>query len=258
MLTLERQMEIMKLLEQHRSVKISDLAKKFYLSEATIRRDLDKMEEKGYLKRTYGGAVLLQGLSSEISFDVRTQQHELEKDIIARLAAQHVHNSDIIIMDSSTTVLAMVQYLANMDNLTIITNGIRTINALNESAHHNIYCAGGKISKSTHSLSGQQTENFLTHYVTEKLFFSCRAVSPNDGAMDFSDEDARVKQVMISRAEEVFLLCDSSKIENKAFCKVCSFDAIDYFVTDQEPTGALLDALNKAEVIIIHPKSQGL
>jgi DeoR/GlpR family transcriptional regulator of sugar metabolism len=102
------------------------------------------------------------------------------------------------------------------------------------------------------ALGGYHTEEFIAHYNVEKLFFSCRAISDNGGIMDFSDDDARLKQKMIDRSAQVFLLCDSSKIGTRAFCSVASFKDIDYLITDKKPTDAIMAAIEKAEVQVVY------
>jgi DeoR/GlpR family transcriptional regulator of sugar metabolism len=256
MFALERRLEILRLLNIERKISVVQLAEKFFTSEATIRRDLEKLERQNLIKRTYGGALLLDGLSSEIPIEVRSREHIQEKSVIGKLAARFVDNSDIIIMDGSTTTLAMVDHLRGVENLTVITNGIRTATYLGESLHQNVYCCGGKLRESTLILGGYQTEEFISHYNAEKLFFSCRAVSKTGGIMDFSDDDARLKQKMIERSGMVFLLCDGSKIGKKAFCFVSFFDAINYFITDMKPADDFLEVLDKAKVTVLYPPEE--
>src|SRR5690554_5827583 len=103
MFTLERQQAILDLLKSNKSASVSDLSKRFFIGEATIRRDLDKLEKMGLIKRTYGGAVLIEGLDSEIPLFVRESEQKDLKVSIGKLAAQLVNDNDIIIIDSSST-----------------------------------------------------------------------------------------------------------------------------------------------------------
>jgi DeoR family fructose operon transcriptional repressor len=215
---------------------------------------MEKLEKQGLIKRTYGGAILLDGPNSEIPLDVRTHEHEEEKSKIGSLAAAYISQSNIIMLDASTTVLAMLKYLHSHDDLTVITNGIRTVTYFAEVLNKEVYCTGGILRESSLTLSGYHAEDFVSHYKAEKFFFSCRAVSPTDGIFDFSDEDAHIKQKMLSRSDEKYLLCDSSKIEQKAFCHVADFDDIDYFITDKKPHPPLLAVLEKAHVKVVYPE----
>ncbi len=254
MLALERRLELLQLLKKYKSVSIAQLAKEFYISEATIRRDLEKLEKQGQIKRTYGGAMFLQGMSSEIPIEVREKEHIKEKDTIGRLAAQFIKNSDIIMMDPATTTLSIVKYLDGVENLTVITNGIKTATQLAEAQQQNVYCCGGKLRENGLTLLGHHTEEFIKNYNAGKFFFSCRTFSYTEGPMDFSDDESRIKQVMISRTETVFLLCDSSKINKKAFCRVCPMEDIDYFITDQKPEPELMSILDKHGIKAVFPE----
>lgn len=130
MLTLERQQEILSLIKQRKSVSVAELSKRFFIGEASIRRDLDKLEKKGLVKRTYGGAVLVSGLDSEIPLFIREEEQRGAKQLIGQLAASLVEDDQIIFMDSSSTVLSMAPYLKGRQRLTVITNGAKAAVAL--------------------------------------------------------------------------------------------------------------------------------
>ena len=122
----ERQQEIIKILKENKSASVAQLAKKLFIGEATIRRDLDKLEKQGLIKRTYGGAVWLEGLDSEIPLYIRENSNKFQKDLLGKAAAQLVNDGDIIIMDSSSTTHSIVKHLSHLKKLTVVTNGAKT------------------------------------------------------------------------------------------------------------------------------------
>ncbi len=113
LLPLERRQQILDLIKKRKSITVAHLSKTFYVSEATIRRDLNKLEKENLIKRSYGGAVLVDGLNAEIPLSVRVSEQKSAKDIIGKLASQLVKDGDIIIVDSSSTTLKMIPYLAS-------------------------------------------------------------------------------------------------------------------------------------------------
>jgi DeoR/GlpR family transcriptional regulator of sugar metabolism len=247
-------MEIARILHAEKKVSVAQLAKEFYISDATIRRDLEKLEKHNLIKRTYGGAVLLGGLNSENPIEVRLKEHAEEKKVIGRLAAQFVGSSNVIIMDSSTSVLAMADYLHGVENITIITNGLQTATYIGENLHQSVYCCGGRLSDGTMALSGYCAEEFFTHYNAEKLFFSCLAVSFTGEIMDSYEDIARLKRRMIEKSDQVFLLCDSSKIGKKSFCHTASFEDINFIITDKAPNDDLMTIIERENVKAVYPE----
>ena len=128
MLGIERRREIMKLLNQHQKVYVQDLSKLFDVTDETIRRDLEKLEQQNLVKRCYGGAVINDHTSQDISFLKRIDINNSNKVYIAKKAEHLINDGDTLMVDASTTCLALLRYLKDKKDLTIITNSIRLIN----------------------------------------------------------------------------------------------------------------------------------
>ena len=242
MLTLERQQYIIEHLKKNKAASVAGLAKMFFIGEATIRRDLDKLEKSNLVRRTYGGAVLTEGLHTEIPISVREKEQTAAKSLIGRAAAEFVENGDILIIDSSTTTHAIIPHL-KAANITIITNGLKTADEVGRELHIPVFCTGGKLRENSSSLVGSGAMDYLRDFSVKKLFFSCRAAAAGFGAMDNSEEEAILRRAMMERAEQSFLLCDSSKLEQKAFYRICGFESIDYIITNEQPPERLTEHL---------------
>ncbi len=253
MFALERQAEIAALVRSQKRASVSEIAGRFGVSEATVRRDLETLEGDGHLKRAYGGAVAVEGLRSEIAIDVRSHEHAEEKAAIGRLAASLVEPNDTIMLDASTTTLAMVDYLRGIENLRALTSGVRTAQRLAEVLGQEVYCCGGRLSPSTLSVTGHQAEEFVRIYYADKVFISARAVSAAAGIMDFSEADAHLKQVMLSRSTKKVLLADSSKFGVRAFTVVATLSDVDVFIANRRPDAELMTALEAAGVEVRYP-----
>jgi len=127
------------------AVSISDLSERFKVSEATVRRDLSKLEKQGLLRRTYGGAVSRQGSSVEAPFSVREQLHVAEKRAIALVAAELVSSSETIVVDAGTTTAELARALRNHSDLTVITNSERVMNELYDCPEVSVFVVGGEL-----------------------------------------------------------------------------------------------------------------
>ena len=252
MFTIERQQDIINILMLKKSVTVSELSKKFFIGEASIRRDLEKLEKMGLLKRTYGGAVLLEGLDSEIPLAVREVEQKDAKQIIGNAAANLVKDGDIIIMDSSSTVFRMIPYLKGKKNLTVITNGAKTAVELGEMLYIKVYCTGGILRENSLSYIGQFARNCVKAFNFDVLFFSCRAISIEKGITDISEDEAELRRLMIENSKESILLCDSSKFDKVSFCKIGEFDMINRIITDKKPSSQWMDFFNGKGINLLY------
>lgn len=252
MFTIERQQGIVNLLKARKSATVTELSQKFFIGEATIRRDLEKLEKKGLLKRTYGGAVLLEGLDSEIPLSVRETEQKDAKDVIGHMAAKLVNDGDIIIMDSSSTVLKMVSYLKGKDKLAVITNGAKTAVDLGEHLHIKVYCTGGMLRENSLSYIGEHARKCIDYYFADMLFFSCRAISMEKGLSDINSDEAELRRLMTNNCKKVVLLCDSSKFDKISFCKICDFDKINCIITNKKPSSRWIEFFKEKSVELIY------
>ena len=251
MLNIERLDEILEYLKKYRSASVSDLSKKLHIGEATIRRDLEKLQSNGFVKRTYGGAVLIEGLDSEIPLYVREKDNIDAKDAIGKLAADLVQENSICILDSSSTTYLMIEYLKNRKNLTIITNGAKTAVSLSQLQQSKIFSTGGKLREFSLSYIGNTAQSFIENFYVDKLFFSCRALSIDKGILDSSEEEAELRKVMLKHCNQAILLADNTKFDNSAFYKICDLNKIHAVVTDKKLDTAYENFFKTHDISII-------
>ena len=127
MLPIERRNEILQLLMVEGKVVVSELAEKYSVTEETIRRDLEKLEADGYAKKTYGGAVRNDNISTDLPYTVRKQTNVAGKKYIAEIIGSLIEDGDRLMLDSSTTALFTVKSIASKHNLTIISNSVEIL-----------------------------------------------------------------------------------------------------------------------------------
>jgi DeoR/GlpR family transcriptional regulator of sugar metabolism len=253
MLPFERRQELLTQLRDKKSVNIAEAAKQFHIGEATIRRDLEKLEIRGLARRIYGGAVLLEGLDAEIPMDVREKTEQAQKEIIGRLAAELVEDGDVLILDSSSTTLTMIDHLKARKDLTIITNGLKAADLAGDLPHAKVYCCGGRLSELSKSLVGMSARQFIRSHSAKRIFFSCRAVNYETGICDSSDEEAELRQDMIAASSEAILLAAYSKFNATAFCRICGLADVDAIVTDSTPDALWVKHLSESGVRVVTP-----
>lgn len=234
MLGLERRQKIMEKIRLDRKVYVADLAKVFKVTEETIRRDLEKLEAQDLLRRSYGGAILTESTSEDLSYKRRSTINSESKLAIAEKAARLIQDGDTIMMDSSTTCQALLQRLKEQKDITIITNSIRLMNDFMGSGFKMI-CTGGTMRESSCALTGSITSQTLEKYFVDFAFISCKGIDREKGIMESNESESRIKSIMIRQARKAVLLVDHSKFDKTAFVKCDDFSQIDTIVTDQLP-----------------------
>lgn len=256
MLNVERLNYVIKELQQQRAVYVKQLAKKFYVSESTIRRDLTQLEKEGYLRRTCGGAVISDQKNNETPFAIRKIEKHTEKDSMGALAAQLVKDDMFILLDSSSTVLHMLKYLTGKNNLRIVTTSAQV--ALNFVGMPNaqVYCSGGWMNSYSGGFYGETAKQSIEGYITDIMFISARAISIEHGVTDISEEETEIRHTMLKKTKKVVLLCDSSKFDQESFKLVCELDKIDFLVTEVKPDERWMEALRKAGVKVLYPSAR--
>lgn len=252
MFPIERQQAIIQVLKEKKSATVTDLSRSLFIGEATIRRDLEKLAKSNLLQRTHGGAILTEGLDIEIPLAVREVEQKSAKNMIGALAAQLVNDGDTIIIDSSSTALKMVPALRGKERLTVITNGAKAVIELGESLHARVYCTGGVLRENSLSFIGQQARTLIENYSADFLFFSCRGLSIERGLTDSSEDEAELRRVMAKSSRKVILLCDHTKFDKIAFCKISDFEFIHYLITDQKPDSRWAEFLDAKGITVLY------
>ncbi len=236
MFAYERKQQILDILKIKKAISVDELCKTLYTSGATIRRDLQVLEKDNLIKRTHGGAVLLEGNSTETPLVLRESENSGQKQLISELAIEHIADGMTIFLDSSSTVSYIIRRLTPFQGLKIITNGIKTASLLSDYKNIKTYCTGGVIRDNSRSLVGHNAEQFIAQFNADVCFMSCRGMSAEIGATDPSDEEAFVKKEYIRNSRKRILLCDTTKINVNYFSKVAPLSEFDQIITNDPET----------------------
>ncbi len=252
MLAAERRNTILARIQEEKKVIVSELSREYEVSEETIRRDLDRLEEEGHIVKSYGGAVLNEANRTELPHNVRRSVNIAAKQRIAELVNGEIEENDHIFLDASTTSVFIAKSIKQKEHLTVITNSIENLLELSTVAGWDIISTGGQLKAGTMSLTGWRTAEALSAYHVDKVFMSCKGLSMDRGIMDGNDETAGIKQAMITSADKVYLAADLSKFGKTAFAQICGFNKIDVLITDSEPDAAWKDFLAANDIGLVY------
>ncbi|GKX28177.1 putative HTH-type transcriptional regulator YulB [Vallitalea longa] len=253
MLAIDRRKTILEIINKQESVKVVDLSQQFNVTLETIRRDLEKLENEGYIKRSYGGAVLNQSTNEDLSINIREATNKEGKNLIGKKVADLIQDGDTIMMDSSTTALCVAKYLTNK-NITIITNALKIPMVLAGHSNIQVISTGGTLKSTSLSFVGHWAESAVEKYYVNKTIISCKAINLEHGIMEPHQLETEVKKRMIKTSEQVILAVDSSKFDRKSFIKAYNFDEIDTMVTDNDVSDKWMEILrdNNVEYIKVN------
>ncbi|ADQ14122.1 DeoR/GlpR family DNA-binding transcription regulator [Halanaerobium hydrogeniformans] len=232
MLKEQRMLKIINKLNVSKSTTIKKLADSFGVSDSTIRRDLNDLEEKGYVKRTHGGAILKENFDDEYNFIKKTTENRAEKSSIARYAASLIEDGEIIAINSSTLTYLMAKEL-EAANLKIVSNSIDVINELSGSKKYDISVLGGDYVHLARTIEGPITEKQIRAMHFDKAFLGVNGIDSSLGLSTASSIEALSKKAMIDCSEQSFILSESPKFDKASFYKIADFDEIDAIITDQ-------------------------
>lgn len=252
----ERLSDIRKTIKEEKKVSVSELSKEYGVTEETIRRDLEKLENEGLVTRTYGGAVLnMEKITENIDYLRREQNNHEEKVIIGELAASIIPSKVTIGADASSTVMEALKGLRNCSDITVLTNSVQAIWEFNQSAL-NIISTGGTVNKSTYSMQGNVVRRILSDYYVDIILTSCKALDIDGGIFDSNEEEAELKKILMERGQKIILLADHTKFNKVAFVKVLGFDKLDMVVTDKEPSKEWKALFKEKNIKLLYPGSK--
>ena len=217
-------------------LQIKDAADQLDVSEMTIRRDLLELEGLGVARRVRGGAVAI----GPSSFADRHRQGARAKARLAAKVLPHVPETGAIALDASSTMLRLANAIEGARDLTVVTNGPETFEALQGKPGIRPILTGGELDPRTGSLVGPVAVRAAATFLLSYAFVSAAAVDAPIGASEAALEDAEVKQVLAKVAGQVVLAVDRSKLDRRAIAVGLQWDEIDLMVTDLEPDAAAL------------------
>lgn len=231
MLAIERQTTILHLLSELGIVRVSDLAQKMQVTEETIRRDLEKLESQGLIKKIHGGAIAVKVNEMEQPFSEREISNLDVKNRLARAAMRLIRPGDSIALDASTTVLQLAKIIPNATHL-ILTYSLSVQMALTNHDEITVFSCGGRLLPHSMSLGGPMAEKFIEQFHVDKVFLSCRGLSIRRGISDANELQSHMKRKLVSIANEAILLVDHSKFDQDGFSIIGDINTVHTVISD--------------------------
>lgn len=245
----ERKREILRLISQQKKVKTLELSQIFSVSEPTIRRDINELEEQGLLIRTHGGALALDHTEVEASYYEKQELSSFEKEEIGILAAALIKDHDTILLDSGTTTLAIARAL-NARHVTVLTNSLDIAVALEEKPDVDIVVLGGQMRWNTRALVGPIPEKVLEGFRVNLAFVGANGFNEK-GFMTPNPVEAQTKRKMIEIADRAFVIADSHKYGKTHLCVIARLDEVHGIISDHHLSPSFISFCESEEIHVI-------
>ncbi|WP_413197188.1 DeoR/GlpR family DNA-binding transcription regulator [Pararobbsia alpina] len=243
---------ILETLAEGGQCRVSDLAKRFSLSEMTVRRDLQVLEAQGLLRRVHGGAVLV---NPDIEYPIRAREGQSQKHRIGRCAAGLIRNGMAIYLDSGTTAmeLALVikEGLPGVSELSIVTHGINIAIELSGHTTYGVHLIGGELYHNGLSTVGPVALTQIAQLHFDLFFMGARGIDATVGWTNSNQLETQLKHAAIAQSRQVCAIADSAKWGQRGFAPIVPFNDIPVWVSDEDLPDTAREAADAAGMTLI-------
>ena len=254
MLAIERRNAILEKLQAERRVVVSELSQIYKVSEETIRRDLEKLENDGFAIKSYGGAVINENANVDLPFNIRKKRNVISKQKIAEVISSRIKDGTSIMLDASSTAVYIAKALKERKNLTLITNSIEILIEMFDTPNVNVLSTGGAMREGSFALVGPQTDKMLNSYHVDMAIVSAKGFDLETGMTDTEELHANNKKTMLHAGRQKVLAVDSSKFGKTALTEIGTLEDISMVVTDAKPNEVWLQAFKEYGIECIYPE----
>lgn len=236
MLTEQRYELILKLLEQKKSITVSEVKEMLQTSESTVRRDITALHNAGKLVKVFGGAIAAENTftSQELTVAQKIEVNKKEKMRIAQYAASLIETDDFVYLDAGTTTGYMLEYLTGK-KATFVTNAVAHAQQL-AVRQMRVFLIGGELKSSTEAVVGNQAMETLYQYHFTKGFFGTNGITKKAGFTTPDANEALIKKTALGQCQKRYILSDVSKFDHVSSVTFAALhDAV--LLTDRKPEG---------------------
>jgi DeoR family transcriptional regulator of aga operon len=245
----ERLSAILERLASDGAVDVADLAGRFGASVATVRRDLQLLEEQRMLNRTHGGAVA-RDVMYELPLRYKAARHQDQKKRIGAEAAVRVVDGSVIGFTGGTTTTEVSRRIVDRRGITVVTNALNIAGELAIRADVKLVVTGGTARSESYELVGPVAEQALDRLNLDIAFVGVDGIAVEAGLTTHHEVEAHTNRSMIDRARRVVVVTDSSKLGRLAFAQICPIDLVDEVITDRGAGSAPIRELRDAGVAV--------
>ncbi len=247
-----RHSRIMELIRRDGLVTVEALSKKLDVSVITIRRDLTVLEEKGFLERTHGGAVLIHQIEREFNYSEKDRTNKEQKEAIGRAAALLVEDGDTLFINSGSTTYQVIRFLEGKKDIHVITNNVAAVADFGGRPGVNLILTGGVYRHQSNCLIGEFAIDTINRVIASKIIMGVDGMSLDTGLTSPVYQEAGITRAMIDRTQgQVICVADSSKIGRITNFITAPLSDVNTLVTDWDFNEELRYRIEELKIDII-------
>lgn len=247
----ERFDTLLEILEQNGMAHLSELAAGLGVSVSTVRRDLDKLEEQGYVQRIRGGAIYARPSESELPFDTRWRDQVDQKRLIAAAAAGLIQEGDMILLDVGSTNLYLAERLHNFGGITVVTNSLPVMWELQKNQAINLVALGGELYHKERYFRGPLVEQVLGQMRVDKLFLGISSIEAEHGLSEIHYSEVPLKKAFMQASKQCIVLAHGAKVGRASYFRVCLVSEADLLITDPSADPAEIEKLERTGLKVL-------
>jgi DeoR family transcriptional regulator of aga operon len=241
----DRNTFILRELRQAGRVSVEDMRDKLNVSLATIRRDLQELEDRGLLRRTHGGAIPVEPMIYEAFRHDRSFQDQLgsfaeEKRRIALAAAELISPGDTIALTAGTTTTDVARSLHTLGGITVVTNTVNVAMELSKRKDIHVFVTGGHLRGDWFSLVGAEAVANMSRVFVDLLFIGVNGIEAQSGLTCINGDEVEINRSMVRQAKRKIAVADHSKLGVVTRWQICPTESIDMLITDSDATDKMI------------------
>lgn len=229
----ERRKYILDNIFQDGFVRVADLAEALGVTQTTIRKDLNFLENQGLLYRAYGSALPTSAQVMDINLNTKRLINFQQKKLIAKAAKDLIDENDSIILSAGSTIAVFSEKIKPKGRLNVVTPAVNIAMILGDTPGVTVMQLGGILYGNSLCVVGSEAKTALRRLHCGKVFFGVDGIDPEFGVTCATYEEADLTNQMIQVSDTSIVLADSSKIGFKGFGRICETSDIDILVTDE-------------------------
>lgn len=245
----QRRADLLELIRSKRFASLAELVEQLGVSESTVRRDLEAIEERGEAKRIHGGVLYSGNTPGLPHFDEQMPAKTAKKAQIAKAAVQLIAEQDSVFLDGGSTTYEVARLLTGR-RLHVVTNSLPVANLLAPHQESDLIMIGGNVCARSGVVRGPLADELIRSLRVRKTILSVAGIC-EDGFFNNNLLLVETEKTMMQIADEVIIVADSSKIGHRSLTHLCELGAVTYLVTDQEISPEWQEKLSEAGVGLV-------
>jgi len=246
-----RQILILEAVRARQSATVEELAETLGVTLQTVRRDVQRLSEKGLLMRFHGGVRAPSSTVENLAHNHRESLHSEGKARIARAVARQVPNHCSLILNIGTTTEAIAKALLHHQGLRVITNNLNVAAILCGNPDCEVIVVGGVVRSRDRGIVGEAAVDFIRQFRVDIAIIGISGIEADGSLRDFDYREVKVAQTIVEHAREVWLAADHSKFNRPAMVQLATLDQIDRLFTDEMPPEPFPALLENADVQLV-------